>query len=143
MDEELIARLCTESSDPRLNVWMEISDEWCPQGSVLKWMLFNTSTNDINSGIKYPLSKFVDDTKLCGVADTPEGQDAIQIHLDRLKHWVQENLMRFNKANCEVLHLGHGNPHYHYKVRDEKIERSPAEKEFGVLNLEFGMASHM
>ena len=31
---------------------------------------------------------------------------AIQTKQDRLKHWVQENLMRFSKTKCKVLHLG-------------------------------------
>ena len=37
-------------------------------------MLFNTFMNDIE--IECTLSKFVDNTKLCGAVNTPEGQDA-------------------------------------------------------------------
>ena len=41
--------------------------------------------------------------------------------------------MRFNKAKCKVLHLGHGNPQYQYKLRDERIAHSPTKKDLGVL----------
>jgi len=102
-----------------------------PQGSVLGLALFNTFVGDMDSGIECILSKFANDTKLCGAADTLERHDAIQWDLDRLESWAHENLMKFNKAKCKVLHLDWGNPWYQYRLRDKGIEEQPGGEELG------------
>ena len=63
-------------------------------------VLFSIFISDINSGIECTLSKFADDTKLSGAADTPKRWHSIQRDLHRLKQWAQMNLMRFFKAKC-------------------------------------------
>ena len=99
-----------------------------PQRSVFGPVLFNIFKSDINNGIEGTLSKFADDTKLSSVIDIAEGRDDIQMDLDKLERWVLVNPLRFNKAKCKVLHLGHGNLRYVYKLGEKLLQ-----KDLGVL----------
>jgi len=87
---------------------------------VLGLVLFNIFIPSSRSLI---ISKFADDTKLGGVAETTEGCATIQQDLNRLKSWTGRNLMRINRSKCRVLHLG----------RNNLLEMSSVEKDPGVL----------
>jgi len=100
-----------------------------PQRSLLGLVLFNIFVGDMDSGTECTLSKFADDTKLCGVGDTLEGRDAIQRDLDRLERWACMNHRKFNK----VLYVGQGNPKHKYRLGGEWLKSSPEEKDLEVL----------
>ncbi|GAB0187116.1 mitochondrial enolase superfamily member 1 [Grus japonensis] len=90
-----------------------------PQGSVLGPALFNIFVGNTDSGIGRTISKFANNSKLCGVVDMLEGRDAIQRGLDRLERCARANHVKFNKAKYKVLHVGRHNPKHNYRLVGE------------------------
>ena len=80
------------------------------QGSILDATLFNIFLSDPGDGIKCTLTKFPDNTKLCGEVDTWEGRATLREDLDRLEEQANNNITKFNKDKCKVLRLGKLNP---------------------------------
>ncbi|CAM5157187.1 unnamed protein product [Eretmochelys imbricata] len=104
-----------------------------PQGSVLGPVLFNIFINDLDNGIESTLIKFADNTKLGWVASALEDRIKIQNDLDKLEKWSEVNRMKFIKDKCEVLNLGRNNHLHTYKMGNDCLGRSTAERDLGVI----------
>lgn len=74
-----------------------------PQGSLLAPALSSIFLSNTGSGIECTLSKFTDDTELCGAVDALEGRDVIQRDLGKLERWDCANIVEFNKAKSKIL----------------------------------------
>ncbi|KAJ7413437.1 rna-directed dna polymerase from mobile element jockey-like [Willisornis vidua] len=77
------------------------------------------------------VSIFADNTKLGNVVNIPQRRDAIERDLHRLERWASANLLKFNKAKCNILHVGQGSPKLKYDLGREWIERSPVVMDLG------------
>jgi len=51
---------------------------------------------------------------------------------DKLEKLAHMSLICFNKSKCKVLHLGQVNPRYVYRLGEELLESSTAEKDFRI-----------
>jgi len=97
-----------------------------PHKSILGPVLVSIFINDRDSRIESTLSKFADDTKMSGAVDAPEGHgQAEEVGLCE-PHEVQQGQVQGPAS-------GLGQPHYQYRLGDEGIESSPANKVLGVL----------
>ncbi|RMC16031.1 hypothetical protein DUI87_08238 [Hirundo rustica rustica] len=103
VNTELDGCLHSVSCSQWLNVEVKSRDEWCSSEVVLGPALFNNFVNNMDSEIKCTLSKFANGTKTCSAVDTLEGRYIVLGDLDRLENWASANLMKLNKAKCEVL----------------------------------------
>lgn len=83
------------------------------------------------------LRKFVNDTKLGIVADMPADCPTIQRNLDRLEKWANRNLIKLNREECKVLHLGRNHP----MLEDKQLESTLEGNDLGILvNSRFHMS---
>ena len=106
-----------------------------PQGSVLGPILFVIFINDIDDVVSSvsTIKKFADDTKLGQALLTQDDSLNLQECLDKLTEWSNKWGMSFNVEKCKVMHVGHNNPGYTYKMNNVELASVDQEKDIGVI----------
>ena len=89
-----------------------------PQGSVL----FVIYRHDLEENVTGLMSKFADDTKVGGFADSDEDHQRIHQDIRRLETWAERWQMEFNPDKCEEMHFGRSNTE-HKNIRNRSRSR--------------------
>ncbi len=115
------------------STWQAVSSG-VPQGSILGPILFNIFINDLDEEVAATIVlKFADDTKIGQVIETVQDREHLQHCLDKLCDWADRWGMRFNVAKCHVMHFGHSNPKFTYRMNGAELAPTEEEKDLGVL----------
>ena len=106
------------------------------QGSVLGPILFLIYINDIDNCINNKegiISKFADDTKVAKVVTNDETAAEMQQIIHKLENWCKNWGMLFNIKKCCILHFGHSNKKYEYKMNEQNLEAKSNQRDLGVI----------
>ena len=123
--------------------WADVTSG-VPQGSVLGPILFVAFINDLPATIFSDCKLFADDSKIYGLASTPEDIQKIQDDLCKAYEWSKEWGMEFHPKKCKVLHFGKKNIEHKYLLGEHLVEPVNHEKDLGVvISDDLGWAEHI
>lgn len=99
--DELVEQQDAKSCSEFGCIWLVARHQQCSSGSVLGPVLFKISLSDLEARVERPISRFADDVKPGGAADSLEGQESLQ--RDGVGHWAVISGMKFNKSKCQIF----------------------------------------
>jgi len=106
------------------------------QGSVLGPILFTVFINDIDLVItdtSTKIFKYADDSKFGRQIRCFSDAVSLQATIDGIWNWSEKWGMSIHPQKTCVLHFGHGNPEYEYKINGTKILSVVSAKDLGVI----------
>lgn len=107
-----------------------------PQGSHLGPTLFLLFINDIMDGMDDVfISLYADDVKIAKAIKTPEDVATLQLAINKLRVWCDENDMHLNLDKCAVLTINKGRNSIDsaYNFGDHIFNRVAEHKDLGVI----------
>ena len=105
------------------------------QGSVLGPILFVIYINDIDTCINNKggiIPKFADDTKVAKVVTDNQTPAEMQEVIYNLEKWCNTWGMQFNTKKCCILHFGHRNAKYQYKMNGQVLDSQSSQRDLGI-----------
>ena len=112
-----------------------------PQGSKTGPVLYSIYANDLAYIFKFvKLKMYADDLSIHAAVNNYEDYLKLQFDLNELCKWAERWCHNINYDKCKVIHFGHANKAFDYKLNDILIKSSNNEKILSVViesNLSF------
>ena len=112
-----------------------------PQGSKTGPLFYILYANDLANTFKFAKLKMYADEIFINVAvNNHEDHLKLQYNLNELCKWAERWCLNINYNKCKVIHFGHANKAFNYKINDILIKSSNNEKILSVVidsNLSF------
>ena len=108
-----------------------------PQGTVLGPILFLIFICDIDRDINSIASMFADDTRILGKIGGLHDVESLQIDLNKIYSWAEQNNMLFNNGKFELLRYGNDedlkNSTFYLSANNEIIEEKETLRDLGII----------
>ena len=112
-----------------------------PQGSKTGPLFYILCANDLAYIFKFAkLKMYADDLSIYAAVNNYKDYLKLQYDLNELCKWAERWCLNINYDKCKVIHFGHANKAFNYKLNDILIKSSNNEKTLGVVidsNLSF------
>ena len=105
-----------------------------PQGTILGPLLFLLYVNELPQLMNNcEISLYADDSKFYG--DSSSLKRCLDVAEDLLEaeYWFREWQLKINVGKCEVLHLGHSNIHFLYRINNFIVPERDHCKDLGIM----------
>ena len=105
-----------------------------PQGSNLGPLLFLVFINDLSLGLSSTHLFFADDLKIYSKVSTPDDCSSLQIALNTVNEWCDNNYLKLNVAKCKVMSFYNNRKPvlFVYNIDNAILERCTKIKDLGV-----------
>jgi hypothetical protein len=106
-----------------------------PQGSILGPFLFLAYVNDIWRNIESTIRLFTDDRIIYRKIMNDSDTEKLQIDLDRLGEWVEENVMKINPGKSKAVSFTRARvkEQLKYSLGDQRVPEASSCKYLGII----------
>ena len=105
------------------------------QGTILGPLLFILYVNDVVDCIapETKIQMYADDAKIYRPIRTVSDNDSLQQDLKSLTNFFNSWQLKMNNDKCNVIHLGHNNQEFSYKIEDDALDAKEHCRDLGVI----------